>query len=65
MNCIKCGRETQVLTTYQNANGTTRRRRECNHCELRFTTREFPEGHENVQHSIELNEKPGGYKDED
>ena len=40
MNCIKCGEETRVTTTYQNANGVTRRRRICNHCDFRFTTRE-------------------------
>lgn len=40
MNCIKCGEDTRVTTTYQNANGITRRRRICNHCEFRFTTRE-------------------------
>ena len=43
MNCIKCGEDTRVTTTYQNANGITRRRRTCNHCEFRFTTRERPE----------------------
>jgi transcriptional regulator NrdR family protein len=43
MNCIKCGEETRVTTTYQNANGITRRRRTCNHCEFRFTTRERPD----------------------
>lgn len=40
MNCIKCGEDTRVTTTYQNANGITRRRRICTHCEFRFTTRE-------------------------
>lgn len=40
MNCIKCGEDTRVATTYQNANGVTRRRRICNFCDLRFTTRE-------------------------
>lgn len=40
MNCIKCGEDTRVTTTYQNANGVTRRRRICNFCDLRFTTRE-------------------------
>jgi len=43
MNCIKCGEDTRVSTTYQNANGVTRRRRTCNHCEFRFTTRERAE----------------------
>jgi transcriptional regulator NrdR family protein len=40
MNCIKCGAETRVTTTYQNANGITRRRRICLSCDFRFTTRE-------------------------
>jgi len=40
MNCIKCGEDTRVTTTYQNANGVTRRRRICIFCDLRFTTRE-------------------------
>jgi transcriptional regulator NrdR family protein len=43
MNCIKCGEDTRVTTTYQNANGVTRRRRTCNHCDFRFTTRERAE----------------------
>jgi transcriptional regulator NrdR family protein len=40
MNCIKCGEDTRVATTYQNANGVTRRRRICIFCDFRFTTRE-------------------------
>ena len=40
MNCIKCGECTRVTTTYQNANGVTRRRRICLFCDFRFTTRE-------------------------
>jgi transcriptional regulator NrdR family protein len=40
MNCIKCGEDTRVTTTYQNANGITRRRRICLFCDFRFTTRE-------------------------
>ena len=49
MNCIKCGEETRVTTTYQNANGVTRRRRTCNHCEFRFTTRERAEMPESLE----------------
>ena len=40
MNCIKCGEDTRVTTTYQNVNGITRRRRICLFCDFRFTTRE-------------------------
>ena len=40
MNCIKCGEDTRVTTTYQNASGITRRRRICLFCDFRFTTRE-------------------------
>lgn len=40
MNCIKCNEDTRVTTTYQNANGITRRRRICLFCDFRFTTRE-------------------------
>ena len=43
MNCIKCGEGTNVSTTYQNSNNTTRRRRICLHCDFRFTTRENAE----------------------
>lgn len=43
MNCIKCGEGTNVSTTYQNSNNTTRRRRICLHCDFRFTTRESAE----------------------
>ena len=49
MNCIKCGEDTRVTTTYQNANGVTRRRRTCNHCEFRFTTRERAEMPESLE----------------
>jgi len=42
MKCPKCGWLTRVLLTYQNADNTVRRRRECkNHeCGHRYTTRE-------------------------
>jgi len=43
VNCIKCGEATNVSTTYQNSNNTTRRRRICLHCDFRFTTRESAE----------------------
>ena len=43
MNCVKCGEATNVSTTYQNSNNTTRRRRICLHCDFRFTTRENAE----------------------
>lgn len=43
MNCVKCGEATNVSTTYQNSNNTTRRRRICLHCDFRFTTRESAE----------------------
>jgi transcriptional regulator NrdR family protein len=42
MKCVKCGGNTQVTTVYQNADGGTRRRRECTVCHFRFTTREYP-----------------------
>lgn len=42
MRCVKCGGPTHVLLTYQNADNTVRRRRECkdSKCNHRFTTRE-------------------------
>lgn len=43
MKCIACGGATMVTNTYQNENGSTRRRRECAECEFRFTTRERAE----------------------
>jgi len=43
VNCVKCGEATNVSTTYQNSNNTTRRRRICLHCDFRFTTRENAE----------------------
>ena len=42
MKCVICGAATQVTTVYQNADGGTRRRRECTECKFRFTTREYP-----------------------
>ena len=43
MKCLKCGGPTHVLLTYQNADNTVRRRRECKakKCGHRFTTREM------------------------
>ena len=48
MKCLKCDGETRVTTTYQNADRTTKRRREClsEKCQFRFTTRERPESGE-------------------
>lgn len=43
MKCVACGGRTVVTSTYQNADGLTKRRRECQSCEYRFTTREKPE----------------------
>lgn len=43
MKCLKCRGVTNVTTTYQNENGTTRRRRQCLQCDFRFTTRENPD----------------------
>jgi len=49
MKCIKCGKPTHVLMTYNNADNTIRRRRECRapKCQFRFTTREkLDDGHQ-------------------
>lgn len=43
MKCLRCRGVTNVTTTYQNENGTTRRRRQCLECDFRFTTRENPD----------------------
>ena len=45
MKCLQCGGETRVTTTYQNADRTTKRRRQCidEKCGYRFTTRERPD----------------------
>ena len=43
MKCVVCGGRTVVTSTYQNADGLTKRRRECGVCNYRFTTREKPE----------------------
>jgi transcriptional regulator NrdR family protein len=43
MKCLRCESATGVVTTYQNENGVTRRRRECLRCAFRFTTREGPD----------------------
>lgn len=51
MKCLQCGGDTRVTTTYQNADGTTKRRRECldEKCQFRFTTREKPDTGEKVE----------------
>lgn len=46
MKCIECGGITEVLQTYQNADGVTKRRRKCWECNARFTTRERAEQRE-------------------
>lgn len=43
MKCVACNGRTVVSSTYQNADGITKRRRECAECNYRFTTREKPE----------------------
>jgi len=43
MKCAKCTGSTEVLVTYQNADNSTRRRRKCIECGIRFTTREHME----------------------
>ena len=43
MKCAKCTGPTEVLVTYQNADNSTRRRRKCVECGVRFTTREHLE----------------------
>ena len=43
MKCAKCTGPTEVLVTYQNADNSTRRRRKCMECGIRFTTREHLE----------------------
>lgn len=43
MKCVVCDGRTVVSSTYQNADGVTKRRRECVECDYRFTTRERPE----------------------
>jgi transcriptional regulator NrdR family protein len=40
MKCVQCGKSTKVMTTYNNENGSIRRRRRCLECDYRFTTRE-------------------------
>jgi len=43
MKCPECNGVTEVLVTYQNADNSTRRRRKCMDCAIRFTTREHLE----------------------
>jgi transcriptional regulator NrdR family protein len=52
MKCIKCDGVTEVTTTYQNENNTTKRRRQCTVCGFRFTTRERPEKEETVERAV-------------
>lgn len=52
MKCVKCGGATEVTTTYQNENNTTKRRRQCMVCGLRFTTRERPEAEETLEREV-------------
>lgn len=52
MKCIKCSGLTEVTTTYQNDNNTTKRRRQCTVCGFRFTTREKPECGEAVHREV-------------
>jgi transcriptional regulator NrdR family protein len=59
MNCIKCGEDTRVATTYQNVNGVTRRRRICNFCDFRFTTREKADERDVERAEIAEGEKEG------
>lgn len=40
---MKCAGSTEVLMTCQNADNSTRRRRKCVECGVRFTTREHLE----------------------
>jgi transcriptional regulator NrdR family protein len=58
MKCIECEAPTEVMNTYQNADGNTRRRRQCTYCKVRFTTRERAEGREpeRVEESDEVSE---------
>lgn len=44
MKCIECEGPTEVMNTYQNADGATKRRRKCIVCKARFTTRERADG---------------------
>ena len=43
MNCVRCGRETTVLSTRQDE-FMLRRRRECCHCKHRFSSLEVDDG---------------------
>lgn len=52
MKCVKCGNSTEVTTTYQNENNTTKRRRQCTVCGFRFTTREKPESEETMEREV-------------
>jgi transcriptional regulator NrdR family protein len=60
MKCIECEGATEVLATYQNADGVTKRRRKCSICNARFTTRERAEGRERekVEESDEIDRVP-------
>lgn len=52
MKCVKCSGSTEVTTTYQNENNTTKRRRQCTACGFRFTTRERPETEETMEREV-------------
>jgi transcriptional regulator NrdR family protein len=60
MKCIECEAATEVMNTYQNADGVTKRRRKCTICNARFTTRERAEGREreNLDKSDEVDRIP-------
>ena len=55
MKCPKCGGDTYVTSTYNNANNRIRRRRECESCNYRFSTKE--EEHQFVKPGEESPEK--------
>lgn len=40
MRCPKCGGDTYVTSTYNNVDNRIRRRRECDDCGYRFSTKE-------------------------
>lgn len=53
MKCVKCAGVTEVLVTYQNADNSTRRRRKCVDCSVRFTTREHLEPDSITERKVE------------
>ena len=48
MNCPACKAPTRVVNSRPSSEGSIRRRRECGHCEMRFSTREVTEAQLNV-----------------